>query len=391
MTRSNSHSAASPLQRGHQYYDFPSQRANSLSVEPRRALAVYRALNLVNDPRASRKLLGFSGRPVREERGGVVISSSDCAALAARLRAAGYPLDDGGIRVFKMERGFSDVVRIGPDVATAYARFVDGIEARLNITAETWQELGTEMRNAVRLLMLIGREPETLMAVRRALGIRDSDKAPAGAVLVGKVSGLRLVEWAHAHSWTLDSSGIERLARARGVPSLEVDHELARFVAAAVLCTGEPCHDYTKLSCEGHILNRRTVQLLKAAERHLRGAVRFRVLKGSYLDREEKGAHPHMGGGVVDVDVGDDSPELIEAAVQALRQVGLAAWYRTRSEHPHIHAVAIGDRELAPAAMWQIRAYFRGRDGRSRSEHDPHRRVGVPLPAWVVKYRVAAI
>ena len=387
----NSHNAASSLARGHQHHAFNSQKTGAMSMEPRRALAVYRALKLADDAEGSRKLLSFSGRPVKEERGGVSISPSDCAALATRLRAAGYPLDDHGIRVFKMERGFSDVVRIGPDVATAYAHFVDGIEAKLNVTAQDWPLLSEEVRHAVRILMLIGRDPQTLMAVRTALGIRDSEAAPAGVVLVGRVSGERLVEWAHVHGWTLNWAGIEALARSRGARTVNVDADLARFVAASVLCTGEPGHDYTKLTREDHTLNRRTLKMLKAAERLLGGAVAFRVLKGSYLASKEKGAHPHLGGGVVDLSVGDASPEGIEAAVEALRRVGFAAWYRTRTEHPHIHAVAIGDRELAPAATWQVRAYFHGRDGRSRSEHDPHRRVGVPLPAWVAKYRASAV
>ncbi|MBI5509211.1 MAG: hypothetical protein HY903_10700 [Deltaproteobacteria bacterium] len=383
--------AASGFPRGHPQYRFRGRATKDLGVEPRRALAVFRALNLADDVTGSHKLLSFAGRRVGDDRAALVIAPSDCNALAVSLRAAGYPLNDDGIRAFKMERGFSDAVRIGPDVARAYARFVGGVETKLNVGAQEWTRLSEEVKNAVSLLLLIGRRPEILTAVRAALGIRDAASAPQGTILVGRVSGERLVEWAHVHGWALDRHGLARIARARGAPTATIDEDLSRFVASAVRCVGEPTHDYKRLVGEGHTLNRRTVFMLKAAERLLPREVRFRVLQGSYLGGVERGAHPHMGGGVVDLAEDGLEAENIERVVQALRSVGFAAWHRTRSDHPHIHAVAIGDRELSPAARWQVNAYFAGRDGRSRKDRDPHRHVEVALPAWVTKYRIGAV
>ncbi len=52
--------------------------------------------------------------------------------------------------------------------------------------------------------------------------------------------------------------------------------------------------------------------------------------------------------------------------------------------------MAIGDRELSAAAAWQVRAYFKGRDGRSRSGPDPHMHVCVRRPKWLVRYKLGA-
>ena len=49
--------------------DFRQQKTSGLSVEPRRALAVYRALNLSDDRTSSQMLLNYSGRRMRLESG----------------------------------------------------------------------------------------------------------------------------------------------------------------------------------------------------------------------------------------------------------------------------------------------------------------------------------
>ncbi|MBI3178018.1 MAG: hypothetical protein HYZ27_00055 [Deltaproteobacteria bacterium] len=369
-------------------YAFGGRDTSTLSVEPRRALAVYRALDLSENSKASRTLLGFSGRRPPAPKTGVVISTDDCDALAGRLRYAGYPLSDAGIRLFKLERGFSNAVRISPEVAAAYARYAQGVEARLNVSADEWNRLNSAARNALRILLTMGREPSRLLAVRRALGVRDSNQAPDGVILVGRVTAERLMAWAFVHGWSLDDAGLEQLARACGARPGILDSTVARFVADAVVCRGEPLHDYARITRGGHTLNRRTVLMLRASERLLDADQHFRIAKGSYLGEIGRGAHPHLGGGAVDVVTSSDAPALIANAVAALRQVGFAAWFRSREAQPHIHAVAVGDRELSPSAAWQVKSYFEGRDGRSRSEADPHAQLCVSLPAWIGKYRV---
>src|SRR5689334_3233777 len=82
----------------------------SLSQESQRALSLFRAVNLTGDAAAAQTLISFAGRE-----GEAVVSEGECQSLAAGLRDRGYPLTDGGIKRFKMERGFSEAVRIGPD------------------------------------------------------------------------------------------------------------------------------------------------------------------------------------------------------------------------------------------------------------------------------------
>lgn len=57
--------------------------------------------------------------------------------------------------------------------------------------------------------------------------------------------------------------------------------------------------------------------------------------------------------------------------VMALRYAGFAAWFRDTGDlgpqsPAHVHAIAVGDRELSPAAQKQVTGeggYFQGMDG----------------------------
>ncbi|OGQ89669.1 MAG: hypothetical protein A2289_09540 [Deltaproteobacteria bacterium RIFOXYA12_FULL_58_15] len=369
-----------------------SRREKTIATERHRALAVFKALaSSGRDP--SRALLSFSGRRANVEAEGMVtVCLSDCHELADRLRDVGYPLTDEGIRLFKMERGFSDVVRIGPDVAEAYARFANGMETRVNVTAQQWERLDVETQTGVRILMVVGRSPERLIAVREALGVRGSKKVPDGMVLVGSVTAERLVQWAHGNGWTFDRGGLEKIAEARGVDSPDINESMAQFVSDAVLCRDEPDHNYTRHTHEGRTINRRTVTMVKSAEASLPEGMTFGVIKGSYIEVGTRGAHPHVGGGVVDLSISTPwTQEAIRRAVGELRRAGFAAWFRDRSEVPHLHAVAIGDREMSAAAWWQVKAFFAGRDGRTRLAQDPHADIGAESPEWSIRYRIPAL
>jgi hypothetical protein len=102
----------------------------------------------------------------------------------------------------------------------------------------------------------------------------------------------------------------------------------------------------------------------------------LRVTQGGF--REDVGASfgTHAGGGVVDLSIRDPNTDAYlfsetEAMVRALRLVGFAAWYRApgalgQGSPPHIHAVAVGDRDLSPEAQRQLAGeagYFNGMDG----------------------------
>ncbi len=84
----------------------------------------------------------------------------------------------------------------------------------------------------------------------------------------------------------------------------------------------------------------------------------------------------------------------IEPLIHALRLAGFAAWYRDFSalyegSPAHIHAIAIGDRELSLPAREQLAGpfgYFWGYDGIPREGGIPHRdpHGGPVLCDWMI-------
>jgi hypothetical protein len=112
-------------------------------------------------------------------------------------------------------------------------------------------------------------------------------------------------------------------------------------------------------------LNKRTVAMIEAAEKLYKS--KFALLQGSY----NKGgvtasAGTHDGGGAVDIDVASKSPAQRRAVVTAMRQVGFAAWLRTPAQGNwpyHVHAIAIGDKDLSRGAAHQVAEYRRKRNG----------------------------
>src|SRR5262245_31728327 len=88
------------------------EQSQCLAEEPRRALAVLRAMNLLGDPSAVRAMLRFIGKDLVSKEH-VTLSEADCEKLAEKLRRLGYPLSDAGLRTFKLERGLSGEIRVG--------------------------------------------------------------------------------------------------------------------------------------------------------------------------------------------------------------------------------------------------------------------------------------
>jgi hypothetical protein len=141
----------------------------------------------------------------------------------------------------------------------------------------------------------------------------------------------------------------------------------------------KPPEDYTQLEINGETLNQRTFAMLAHAQELYGGEIDltgYAVTQGSYTNSVSASFGTHAGGGAVDLSVmrqgtytvlWDDVPRLL----QALRASGFAAWLRDHGElHAdspiHIHAIAIGDRELSPAAAEQLTGsagYFRGYSG----------------------------
>jgi hypothetical protein len=356
-----------------------------MQLEPRRALALLRAANLLGDTKSALGLLRLAGRD-GETLEPALVTTRDCVRLAARLRRLGYPLDDDGIRRFRGQRGLSPAVRIGPDLAAAYARWAAAKDVRVDLAGRSWHALGTPTQRALRLLLRL--EKSDLTAIARALA-GPAPRAQADGILLPATLADSLVRWAASRQVEFTDAGLTRLARLLRCSAARLEERLAGFLCNVLLGRAEPVHDYTHMRGKGRVLNGRTVAMLDAAQTLLGAQFRLQIVRGSYERQAKRGAHPHLGGGAVDLVV-QGGAEQFEVAVLALRRAGFAAWYRKRNSRPHIHAIAIGDRELCPAALWQVRSYFLGKDGRTRMGADPHGGLPDGLADWLILQQLAA-
>ena len=164
-----------------------------------------------------------------------------------------------------------------------------------------------------------------------------------------------------------------------------------------------PPDDYTRLIVNGAKLNRRTFWMLQRAQQLYGGVLNFTgfgITQGSYNPGGVAASFgTHDGGGAVDLSVlnprtgqimRDDFPK----AIHALRVAGFAAWVREPNElyngSPiHIHAIAIGDAELSPAAKDQLTGtfgYFLGYNGLPKTDNIPvpDRHGGPILCQWMI-------
>ena len=164
-----------------------------------------------------------------------------------------------------------------------------------------------------------------------------------------------------------------------------------------------PPDDYTRVEVNGWTLNQRTLAMLAHAQGLYGGELELTdhaITQGSYNSSVEASFGTHSGGGAVDLSVlrrgtytvlWDD----IEPLIRALRAAGFGAWLREYGElHPdspiHIHAIAIGDQELSPAAQEQLTGdagYFRGFSGLPVAMYGPPTldRYGGPiLCQWMI-------
>ncbi len=163
-----------------------------------------------------------------------------------------------------------------------------------------------------------------------------------------------------------------------------------------------PPEDYTLVTVNGFLLNNRTFAMLKHADELYGGKLEitgYAITQGSYTNSEAASFGTHSGGGAVDLSVMYKGTyqvayEEIDSLVLALRTAGFAAWLRDFDElYPgspiHIHAIAIGDKQLSPAAVEQLTGkfgYFLGYSGVPQEDGtprpDPH---GSPLICtWMV-------
>ncbi|HEY0450099.1 peptidoglycan-binding protein [Actinophytocola sp.] len=167
--------------------------------------------------------------------------------------------------------------------------------------------------------------------------------------------GTKTVDAYAAYQRSLGYTGLD----ASGLPgrtSLQTLGE-GRFTVTSTLTPG------ARLTYHSATMNTRTKAMLVEAERLL--ARTFTITQGSYTPGNPDSAGTHDGGGVVDISVSGMSTTLRTTVVRTLRQVGFAAWLRTPDQGfaYHIHAVAISDTDLSPAAQHQAGDYYLGQNG----------------------------
>jgi len=146
----------------------------------------------------------------------------------------------------------------------------------------------------------------------------------------------------------------------------------------------EPKDDYALIQINGMIINQRTLEMLNHAQLLYGGELEltgYHLTQGSYTNEVSASFGTHSGGGAVDISVirygvYEVLYQDIEPLILALRTAGFAAWLRDYNQlysgSPiHIHAIAIGDRDLSTAAKDQLTGdfgYFRGFNGLPQPE-----------------------
>lgn len=156
----------------------------------------------------------------------------------------------------------------------------------------------------------------------------------------------------------------------------------------------EPAHNYRRVKVDEGWINVRTREMLKRAESYASAMgvknPHFYMVQGSYSSSVSASGGTHDGGGAIDLRTWQHTKTDVVKMVKALRMAGFAAWKRGfggDNFDPHIHAIAIGDRQLSSGARNQVAEYFRGGDGLIGSAPDGDRGVGKPFPNWAKKYR----
>jgi hypothetical protein len=164
----------------------------------------------------------------------------------------------------------------------------------------------------------------------------------------------------------------------------------------------KPPEDYTRVEVNGWTINQRTLAMLAHAQEFYGGELEITghaITQGSYHDNGSFSFGTHLGGGAVDLSVMSRGTytvlwEDVEPLLRALRAAGFAAWLREYGEvytdSPiHIHAIAIGDRELSVPAQDQLTGpsgYFRGYSGlpAAQGTPTPDRYGGPILCQWMI-------
>lgn len=140
-----------------------------------------------------------------------------------------------------------------------------------------------------------------------------------------------------------------------------------------------PKENYDLIVINGMLFNQRTYSMLEHAQSIYGGEIDltgYHLTQGGYSNLVSASFGTHNGGGAVDISVIQYGTyqvlyDEIDSLIQSLRAAGFAAWLRDFDQlYPgspiHIHAIAIGDRDLSGPAREQLTGdfgYFLGFNG----------------------------
>lgn len=135
----------------------------------------------------------------------------------------------------------------------------------------------------------------------------------------------------------------------------------------------------TRVTFDGKPVTARTRDALKYAQSlwRKRGGhtLSIRLAQGSFSGGSVAASgSTHDGDAVVDcrtTGVGLDAQQ-IKDLNRALRDAGFASWIRDSRDgmDPHIHAILIGDKQMAPSAARQVESFDKGRNGLRNNAKD---------------------
>jgi primosomal replication protein N len=194
---------------------------------------------------------------------------------------------------------------------------------------------------------------DSVLLVERALNARG---LLASQYIDGHFGTMTISAYA-AYQRSLGYSGLD----ATGLPgrtSLTLLGE-NRYTLTRVITPG------SRVAFRGFTVNTRTRSMLLEAERLLGRTLV--ITQGSYNPGgDPDSAGTHDGGGALDISVSGMTTTTRTNVVRQLRVVGFAAWLRTPSQGSwpyHIHAIAISDTDMSPAAQRQAGDYYLGYNG----------------------------
>lgn len=320
--------------------------------------------------RANQVLAGLSRRTNQDGTQGLTEGASRPAVvqLQRRLRAAGFdPRHVDGV--------FDERTR---GALEAFQR-ASGVTVTGRLDAPTWKLLSKSIIDSAAPAAPVQKRLEKSAAVLKSERLLEK-----AGFATGPVDGLYSAQTQKA------VRAFERQTHRRVDGGLGA-RNLAALRKLASTPFPEPKADYRHLPFRGVTLNGRTIEMVNQAERWAKqhgvpGG--WPLFQGSYHSGTSASAGTHDGGGALDMNTAGLSAKQIRTVVEAMRRAGFAAWHRAAPAwaDDHIHAIAIGDRDLSSGARSQVREYFAGGDGLTGSAPDPHPAIGRPIPAWAKKF-----